>query len=252
MNEAPADPLLFAPPPPGRGVTRGKLLFLVALALAAHLAFLFVFSAKKPIIPRAVSRVPHLQLADNADELVALGDPTLFALPHANDFATAFWERIPHVAPPPFRWTEPPRWLPPNPEGFGADFRQFVQTNRLAESELNFKLPPRLSEVTVAFEPALPQKSTMGISGDLARRRQLNQVQPPALPLDAVIAPSRVQVLVDESGNVASVVLLESSTSDAADQLAMQLAAQLRFAPASRPTFGKITFHWHTVPTNTP
>jgi outer membrane biosynthesis protein TonB len=69
-----------------------------------------------------------------------------------------------------------------------------------------------------------------------------------------VIAPSKVQALVDTAGNV-SPVLLESSANAAADQIALQLARNLRFAPAPRLMFGEIIFTWHTVPvtaTNAP
>jgi hypothetical protein len=36
-----------------------------------------------------------------------------------------------------------------------------------------------------------------------------------------------------------------------ADQLALQLARQLRFAPAPQLMFGRIIFNWHTVPVTT-
>jgi TonB family protein len=58
--------------------------------------------------------------------------------------------------------------------------------------------------------------------------------------------------LVDPAGNVVSAILLESSTFDAADQRALQLARNLRFAPAPRLMLGEIIFNWHTVPTNAP
>jgi hypothetical protein len=43
-------------------------------------------------------------------------------------------------------------------------------------------------------------------------------------------------------------LMLGALTSDKADQRALQLARDLRFAPASRLMFGEITFTWHTVP----
>ena len=67
-----------------------------------------------------------------------------------------------------------------------------------------------------------------------------------------MIAPSKVQALVNTDGNVASAVLLESSSLADADQRALQLVRNLRFAPASRLMFGEIIFTWHTVPTNAP
>jgi len=239
-------------------MSRGKLVFWIVLVLAAHVAALAIFSSKRPIIPRAATRVPHLRLLDEANELVALNDPTLFALPHANDFARAFWQRIPTHTPPRFHRPEPAgELLVPVAGELGAALRQFVQTNRLAAAPLNFKLPPQLRPVTVSLENDLPQRSTMQITGELANRPQLNRLELPSIALDDVLPAGTVQVLVDKAGNVTSVVLLESSAvesnqGEVADRLALQLAGELRFAPADRPTLGKITFHWHTVPTTTP
>ncbi len=70
--------------------------------------------------------------------------------------------------------------------------------------------------------------------------------------MDDVIPPSRVQLLVDQNGNIDSAVLLESSGDDAADQQALGLARALRFAPADKPMFGEIIFNWHTVPASAP
>jgi hypothetical protein len=258
MNEAPADPLRLAPAAPNSGLTRGKFWLLITLVLAGQLGGIVIFQAKTPVIPRVPTDGPHLRLADTANELVALNDPTLFARPHPNDFATAFWQRIPTVTPPTFRWTEPPGELPrPAVAELGATFRQFMQTNRLAAPKLNFKLPPKLSEVTMAFDNGLPQVTTLQISGDLATRPRLNQIALPSWPLNDVLPPSQVQVLVAETGNVVSAILLPDNLEaaahdDDADQQALQLARQLRFAPASRPMLGQLIFNWHTVPTNPP
>jgi hypothetical protein len=50
---------------------------------------LFAFGGRKQIVPRAVANVPTLRLADDSSELLALNDPTLFALPHQKDFTSA-------------------------------------------------------------------------------------------------------------------------------------------------------------------
>jgi len=297
MNDLPADASALAPQPqsegwppapkpPGEGWTRNKFIFLIALALVVHVALIFIFAAKKPIVPRAVANVPHLQLAANASELIALGDPTLFARPNAHDFVTAFGQRTPFVAQPSFNWTESPHYLLPAPEKFGAAFRKFMQTNRPPEMPLNFKPEPKLIEPVVVHDDTMPQATTMQICGGLARRRLLGQIEfttnngaisitrynpaeksaigpaatngLPAMPVNDVIAPSVVQVLVDTAGNVASAVLLPDNSIEAAahynpaDQLALQLARVLRFAPAPRLMFGEIIFNWHTVLTNAP
>jgi TonB family protein len=252
MTPPPADLPALVPPAQGEGWSWKKIIFLIALAGLMHVALIFIFGSRKPVVPRAVDKVPHLQLANNADEIVALADPTLFARPNAHDFVTAFWQRLPVVKQPSFNWTEDPRFLPPAPEKFGAAFREFIQTNPPPETPLDFKPEPTFSAPVMVLDDTLPQATTMQISGELARRRRLNEIGLPPIPVNDVIAPSRVQVLVDTAGNVASAILLEPSLNNDADQQALQLARSLRFAPASRLMFGEIIFNWHTVPTNAP
>lgn len=242
------DGWLAGPQPPNEGWTRNKFLFVIAFALALHIALIFVLGTKKQLTPRAVANVPHLQLAGVENEIIALGDPTLFARPNAHDFVTAFWQRTPAVRQPSFHWTEAPHYLVPVPEMFGADFREFMQASRLPERPPDFKPAPRPSELAIAFREPLPQKTTLSIAGELSQRRLLNQIELPSIAINDVIAPSKVQALVDPAGNVASAVLLESSTSGKADQRALQLTRNLRFAPAPRLMFGEISFTWHTVP----
>jgi TonB family protein len=252
MSEPPTDSSVLLPQEQGEGWSRNKLLFFIGFALAVHVALISIFETKKQIVPRAVIGVPHLQLADNASELIALGDPTLFARPNAHDFVTAFWQRPPLVKLPVFNYAEDPRYLSPAPEELGAVFREFMQTNRTPEAPVNFKPKPRLSEPVLAFDNALPPATTLQMAGELAGRRLLSQIELPSVAVNDVIPPSKVQALVDPAGNVASAILLESSTFDAADQRALQLARNLRFAPAPRLMFGEIIFSWHTVPTNAP
>ncbi|HAO79238.1 MAG TPA: hypothetical protein DCQ92_09725 [Verrucomicrobia subdivision 3 bacterium] len=249
MNPASAETSsgLAEPELPGEGWSRSRWIFLIAFVLAAHVAFIFIFGTKKQIAPRAVTNVPQLQLADDASELIALDDPTLFALPHANDFASAVWLRTPTNEPPSFGWTEAPRWLKLDAEKLGAAFNEFMQTNRFAEFQLDFKPEPRLAEPVLPVEFA-PQNSTLQISGDLAQRRLLNQINLPSLPHNDVLPPGKVQALVDAAGNVVSVVLLEASGLELADTNALAFARTARFAPAAQLTFGELIFNWHTVP----
>lgn len=255
MNNAPADPTaqssgeiwLAEPGPSVGGWPQSKLIFFIILALAAHVGFLFLFGTKKAAGPRAVTNVPQLQLADAASELIALDDPTLFALPHANDFATAFWQRPPDVKPQNFRWTEDPRYLTLAHQNLGAAFAAFTQTNPPVRFALDFK-PPPFAELLTPGISLLAQNSTLQITGDLAQRRLLNQINLPALPCNDVLPPGRVQALVDAAGNVVSVVLLEPSGLELADTNAIAIARTARFAPAAQFTLGEMIFDWHTIP----
>ena len=106
--------------------------------------------------------------------------------------------------------------------------------------------------------PALPQRTTLEIAGALAARKLLSAPALPALPLNDIIAPSTVQVLVDKSGNVFSAVLLPLENSIEAagrgglgDTNAVAIARSLRFAPATQPALGEIIFRWQTTPLTT-
>ncbi|HEY1719254.1 MAG TPA: hypothetical protein VGH42_13300 [Verrucomicrobiae bacterium] len=260
MNNVPANPPALAPSGPKRseGWSRRRWLALIALVFAAHIAFIFALGGKKEIVPRAVTNVPTLKLANDSDALLALDDPALFALPHERDFASAAWLKMPDVKQPSFRWTEPPQWLPLIAENLGATFQQFMQTNSFENYPLDFKPPPKLSELILPVEPAFAQTSTLQSAGGLAQQRLLNEINLPSLPYNDVIAPSVVQALVDASGNVVSAVLLPPESSfeaanraDIGDTNALQIARALRFAPAKNPTVGQIIFNWRTIPMTT-
>ena len=103
---------LTGPKPARAGWPLSRWLMLIALVCAAHVGLLYMFGARKQIVPRHVTDAPTLKLAGGSDELLALNDPTLFALPHPGDFVAAAADPAPVVEPPTFRWTESPRWLP--------------------------------------------------------------------------------------------------------------------------------------------
>ncbi|MFZ0827603.1 MAG: hypothetical protein WAO02_09300 [Verrucomicrobiia bacterium] len=258
--ESPPDGLAGSVPPrrepSGDGAwTHGRWLVLVALVYAAHVILLFAFGARKEIAPRPVTKVPALQLVDGAGEWFALNDPTLFALPHPGDFAAAIRRQTQVLKQPSFRWTEPPGELPLSARELGAPFNEFMQTNRFDGLELQLKPPLKLSAPGLPIEPVLAQASTLLIQGDVARRPMLNPIAVPSLPYNDVIAPSKVQVVVDAAGNVVSAVLLPADNPleaaghlDDADQHALELARTARFAPAPQLTIGRLIFNWHTVP----
>jgi TonB family protein len=237
-----------APKPPREGWSRRRWLIFIAIVFVVEVAIIFALGEKQFPPPRAVTNVPRLTLADSSSELIALDDPTLFALPHANDFASAVWGQMPAVLQPSFRWMEPPgELLSPADENLGAVFARFMQTNVFAPQTNNFKPEPKLSEPVLSLPPLFADASTLQIQGDLAQRKLLTPENLPSWPWADVIAPSKVQVLVDTAGNVVNVVLLEASGPELADTNALALARRLRFAPASRLTVGQLIFNWRTV-----
>jgi hypothetical protein len=257
-----AGPTATAPTLPGQEMhgekrwTRSRWLTLVVLVFAAHLGLLYAFGARKPVVPREAVHVPLLKLADHANELIALENPTLFALPRPQDFQSVF--RAPAPAPPQplFRWTEPSVWLPPSAEGLGAVYDASLRTNPLAGLELQLKPGPMLSLPALPIEPVLPQASTLQIADGLAQRPLLAPLDLPSWPYADVLEPSVVQAVVDAAGNTVSLVLLPPGSGwDRADRRALELARGARFAPGPRLTVGRLIFRWRTLPvtaTNAP
>jgi hypothetical protein len=238
------------PKPPAEGWTPRKFYWALAMVLALHVALIFLFGTKKPIVPRPVGAVPHLGLANSGNEFIALGNPILFALPNREDLVSEFWRQMPAIRQPDFHWTETPRYLPPDPVTLGSTFRQFMRTNHLTELSLEYKPDPKPTVPSIPFDDTTPQVTTMQIWGELAQRRLLSAVSLPTLARGDVLEPSTVQAVVATDGTVASEVVLDPTADADADQLALKLTRGLRFAPAPNVAVGQITFDWHTVPTN--
>ncbi len=239
----------------GQGWSSTCWFVIITFIFAVHVALIFLSGEKKAVVPRAVTNVPTLQLANETDELLALNDPTLFALPGPKDFAVAGAFRLPDVKPPLFRWTESPRWLPLSTAGLGTALGQFMQTNYPASPSFNFKPVPLLSSPALPAEPLLVENSTLRLEGELVQRQLPLENNLTNWPYANVIAPSVVQLLVDAAGNVISAVLLppgggfgSADQYPPADQQALELARTMHFAPATRPTVGRLIFNWHTVP----
>lgn len=241
------------PKPPDKRPWRwSRWLLLIVLVLAVHFVLIFMFGGRKPITPRATTNAPKLALATRSSEWMQLNDPTLFALPSRQGFAGPAWLEPPHVQFHQLEWTEPPRWLQLPIGDLGAVFSEFMQTNRFAGFRFELTPSPRFTEPAVSLEPPFADSSTLRVEGDLARRPLLTSMELPSWPYADVIAPSRVQALVNAAGDVVSAVLLPSDNSgdvrDAdADQRALELARAARFAPAAGLTLGNLMFDWRTV-----
>jgi TonB family protein len=239
---------LTEPPLPPDRWTNRQFVLLLLLALALHLALVFLFGTKKQILPAPMDPAPHLQLTDRANVLVALTDPTLFARPNAHDTVTAFWRQAPMIPPPNFDQPALPQYLEPRAMEFGSLFHEFVSNQSPGGLPLDFKPEPSAVVPDSPSDNPVSSASTMSISEELAQRRLQDTVTLPLWPRNDVLGSSTVQVLVDTSGSVASAVVLATSGDSEADQEALQLAGNLRFATAKQPTIGSITFYWRTVP----
>jgi hypothetical protein len=230
-----------------------RWLLLIVFVLAAHVALIFAFGARKPVTPVKVKNVPELQLADGSSEWLLLNNPTLFALPNIQGFAGPAWLEPPHAPFHPLEWTEPPRWWQLSAAELGNVFSRFMETNRFAGFKFDLKPSPQFTVPLVPLEPGFAGVSTLRIEGDIARRPLLTSFKLPWATNADVVAPSIVQVLVNAAGNVVSAVVLPSRNSgevrDAgADRRALELARTARFAGGPDLTLGKLIFNWRTVP----
>lgn len=176
----------------------------VLLAFAAHVGLIFIFGSRKPVTPRAVVNAPRFQLASRHNEMLALADPTLFALPHARGFAAAAWEQLPRIEFVPFRWTEPPQVLALPSAHLGSAFIHFAETNVVPPPVLETLPPPQPSFGTTSGRlTSLRQYSRLMRGGDLAQRDWLTPPAPlPSWPANDLLTNSVVRVVVDAEGRV--------------------------------------------------
>src|SRR5438045_2768457 len=104
MNATPVEP---------RRWSAGRLATGIAFVLMLQVVLLFWPPPRSPAstgrrMPPSVIRLDGNQ----SDEFLALDDPTLFALPHRQNFSGAAWLQVPRQEFQPSEWTEAPRWLP--------------------------------------------------------------------------------------------------------------------------------------------
>lgn len=237
----------------------------IAIVFAIQVASVFwledrsVPHPRRPVAP--VFRFSH----SGMDELLALQDPTLFALPHLRGFSGTAWLITKPLGFPPALWPEPERFLALDTHTLGAAFESFVRTNLPPSFAVIPNVHPE--PVLVDYVPIAPQsrESRLRIEGDLARRKLLTVPHLASWTNADFLTNSIVQLLVDGKGNTVSCVLLRqpsvtpSVVQDEADQQALRLARSARFQPASSlpaadfdsPAglcIGKMIFEWQTIP----
>jgi TonB family protein len=204
-------------------------------------------------------------IPSGSEELLALQDPTLFVLPHRDNFSGEAWLKAPAQEFAPTNWTEPPLPLPLPPEELGAAFATFMQTNSPSRFHPNTGALIDGADLGPVPMPPITNSFTLRVEGDLAKLRLLTLLRLPPQTSADLLTNTVVQVLVDAQGYPFSAVVLSKSGSDAADADALALAKTVRFEPAETPalgvvlpdkmTSGKLIFEWQTQPppaTNAP
>ncbi len=248
---------------------------MIAFVFVVQLALIFWLGDRNPIHPRPPAHAPGLQLVDSScADLLALSDPTLFALPHPEGFSGRAWLEIRDQHFEPFEWTEELRWLPLPVHELGAGLKRLVPndplnswpTPNLPSPQI---IPPEISSLDIA-----DQHSALRMEGDLASRRLLTGFDLPSWPPRPLTATETdlltntiVQLVVDAEGRPVSVTLLSSSGLAAADEHALKQASAARFeslpladpsapdsvnAPLNHVRWGQLVFDWYTLPSTNP
>jgi TonB family protein len=232
---------------------------LIALVLAAQFGLIFWLGRPQRVLsPPPADFAPLLQLSGTGSvQVLALSDPTLFALPHRESFSGAAWLTFPPKEFPPFAELEPAHFLSLIGAGLGADFESFMTTNAperlpaIAQPEFALKLP------SVQETACLPERSQLRVTGALAGRRLFLAPDLPSWPSAEILTNSVVQVLIDSGGKSVSALLLSKSGSTEADQHAVRTARRTRFEPLNPKdaidpqeglAWGQLVFEWHTLP----
>jgi hypothetical protein len=244
---------------PAKGWPFKRIVILILLVFVVQAALVIILGEKKSPPIRAAVNAPHFQLADDSSGSIALSDPTLFALPHANNFGASIWLGPPAIKPPSFAYTEPLKELPLDSASLAMNLRVFMTTNETAAALPAFKPEPELAAPEPILTAALNGKTTMQIRGELSGRRLLEQPVLPSLTNLDWVDHTHVQAVVDAAGDVVSVVTIPASSlvsvpvDTGGNQQAEALTRKLRFAASSSPVMvGQIIFNWHTVVTNGP
>jgi hypothetical protein len=181
--------------------------------------------------------------AEVSPTVLALYDPTLFALPHPQGFSGSAWLNDKGQTLTNFDWSEPTNWLAISTNNLGADFHRFVITNRLELSRAQLVPQPALSFPMATPMVVPPQKSTLRIEGGLASRRLLSPIELPSWPARTnsaaepdILTNTVVQAVVDQDGKPISITLLVPSGSglQAADDYALATARTARFESITR------------------
>lgn len=230
---------------------------MILLIFALQVGLVFWLGARSMPAPRNAAPALVMQLSGySSNELFALSDPTVFALPHRQNFSGPAWLKTPELTFHPSDWTESPRPLLLDVSALGATFQRFMLTNSPRTTEIVLpSVPETFSPEPTLLQP-LAKPAALRIQGNLASQRLLTPIDLPPQTNSDLLPATEVQVVVNAHGNVLSAVTLRSSGKADADQYALEQAKRARFEPLQRTdgtpsdavSIGTLLFDWQTVP----
>jgi hypothetical protein len=234
-----------------------------ALVLAGQLAAIYWLSDQSRPVIRRPAPAPTITLVQ-PNELFALHDPTIFALPHARSFSGKAWQILPALPYRPFEWAAPLEWMPLPANQLGEGLARFLQTNR-SETLRALELPqPALIDPEVPDTPVFPQRSSVRVDGALRTRRLLTPFAPSSWAHSDLLTNTVVDLIVGLDGIPVSCELRPPGSGLLlADQQALALARRAKFEsfvtkgprrntnapPVSTLMRGSLVFSWRTLPT---
>jgi TonB family protein len=242
---------------------RRRWWIVVAFVFVVQLGLIFGLSDRRVTLPRRPGLVPALHVARGAAaDVLALSDPTLFALPHRQGFSGLAWLSIPQPPTSSFDWPEDPRWLQLSVQRLGAAFGRAVEPADPLISLVSLTRPePALTMAGAGPPPTAQAGSRLLLEDGLATRRLITPLELPPERHTDLLTASVVQVVVDSEGRPVSVpVLLSGSGSTDADNDALRFARTARFNsitsaeagkfanPLAHLTWGRMIFEWQTLP----
>jgi hypothetical protein len=257
-------------PQPRRVMPGGRWWLLVLIIFLGQVAVIFWLSDRTPSdrtpirpLPPPAQPAPLVEVAGtNWNELMALTDPTLFALPRPHGFAGLAWLPAPPPVHHPFAWNEPAPEADITPDSLVGALFALLQTNGLQAFESSPAALPQLTLPVSEGELELPQASSLRFADGLEDWRLAQPIKLPAWPATDLLTNTVVRVMLDRRGEPISAVLLNlhGSGSRAADDFALDQTMRARFVPPQpslpRPSanplsglsWGTLVFRWHTVP----
>lgn len=239
----------------------------VALVFVLQIALIFWLENRAPIVPRQVADAAPARLAvTTADGLLALENPTLFALPNRQGFSGQAWLTVQPKQFPAPTWSEPVQWLSLPAQELGSEFRHFVETNPAPAFSTIIMPEPEWTAPASFSAPSQPAPSRLRLEGGLARRPMVSPLPKlPAWTNADFLTNTVVQLLVNAQGQPVSAVLLPPGSGlSRADHWALAAARAVRFEPDHAAvlnqerdplaglTIGTMVFEWKTVPDSPP
>ncbi|HMC27772.1 MAG TPA: energy transducer TonB [Verrucomicrobiae bacterium] len=239
--------------------TRRRWITTCAVLLAVQVGLIFYFGERSHPLPRALRLRTALHFAvdewssQQLDQLSAISDPALFALPSLDGFSGKAWLTFQKPAYQLNNWSNPPVWLSLNAARLGADFSKLVQTNLLPVAGFTAKSAPDLTATYIPVPPPpSPVASELRVEGAEPARTLAAPLELRSWAQEEVLSNSVVQVMVDRAGNTLSARLLESSGSKPVDDYALERASKARFKAAPQQarvpwSFQRLVFQWYTI-----